>query len=243
MVHRLPKPAGQVDVDKHEDSSHNDLMDPFDEPPGMQIPSSPWPSPDADLLSGDNDWWLVACMDWPRDGWLGYVKGYWKGAEVIAAHVVSTGRNQDCLVYPFLMCWRHYVELQLKVLIILVRRYRHETAEIPKTHKIDQLWRVARPLLEQASPDDNDDLDNTERILLQLHNFDPTSEHFRYPIKKDGTETLTELGRVHMRHFHEAMDGVAHLLDAADTGIREMINSQVEYEEAMRDLYGTPDQP
>lgn len=137
------------------------------------------------------------------------------------------------------MCWRHYTELQLKVLIELSRKYLRKPAELPRTHKIDHLWRLARPLLEQAFPEDsNEDLDNTERIAMQLHGFDPTSEHFRYPMRRDGTETLTTLGRIHMRHFHEAMDGVAHMLDAADTGIRHMIDTRDECEEAMHDLCG-----
>ncbi|MGH3832346.1 MAG: hypothetical protein ACRDRS_18205 [Pseudonocardiaceae bacterium] len=121
-----------------------------------------------------------------------------------------------------------------------MRTYRREPMELPKTHKIDHLWRVARLLLAQVFPDDDEEknLDNAERVLIQLHGFDPTSEHFRYPVRKDGTETLATLGRIHMRRFHEAIDGVAHVLDAADTGIRYMIDTRAECEEAMRDLYG-----
>lgn len=65
----------------------------------------------------------MACMDWPRDRWLSYVGGYWKAADVIFERVVETGRDQDMLVYPYLMCWRHFVELQLKNLILLSRKY------------------------------------------------------------------------------------------------------------------------
>ena len=73
------------------------------------------PVGEADIFDSDDDWWLVACMDWPRDRWIGYVQGYWKAATVIVESVESTWRDQDYLVYPFLMCWRHYVELQLKI--------------------------------------------------------------------------------------------------------------------------------
>ncbi|MFF5181429.1 hypothetical protein ACFY2Q_25655 [Micromonospora sp. NPDC000316] len=198
-----------------------------------------WLSADIDLLAKGEDWWLVACMDWPRDRWIGYIQGYWKAATVLAEQVAVTGRDQDYLVYPFLMCWRHYVELQLKALILLARAYRREPANLPLTHKIDQLWRVARPLLRDAFPGDSQkDLDNAERVLLQLNSFDPTSEHFRYPIQRDGSETLSALGRVHIRRFHDAMEAVACLLDGSDTGIRAMTDQRNEYEEAMRDLYG-----
>ncbi|WP_329051208.1 hypothetical protein OG738_03720 [Amycolatopsis sp. NBC_01488] len=59
-----------------------------------------------------------------------------------------------------------------------------------------------------------------------------------YPLARDGSPTLVALPRVHMRLFHEAMEGVAHYLDATDTGIREMINTEDEVREAMMDLYG-----
>ncbi len=214
-------------------------MEPADEPPEEL---APWPAADTDLLATGKDWWLVACMDFPRDRWIGYVEGYRKAAAVIAERIATTGMDQDYLVYPFLMCWRHYVEIQLKVLILLARAYRREVADVPRTHRIDHLWRVARPLLKDAFPSEShEDLDNAERVLLQLQGFDPTSEHFRYPIRNDGSETLATLGRVHIRRFHEAMEAVAGLLDGSDTGIRVMIDQKNEYEEAMRDLYGVPE--
>ena len=180
-------------------------------------------------------------MGWPRDRWLWYVTGYWKAADVIAAHVAETGQDQDGLIYPFLMCWRHYAELQLKALITVLADYHRESVPMPKTHRIDHLWRVARPLCERAFPQDDekdqDDMRHAERLLLQLHELDPTSEHFRYPIQKDGSDTLAKLNRVHIRRFNEAMVGVAHFLDAADTGLHVMLDARNEYEEEMYHRY------
>ena len=201
------------------------------EPDAPASGGTPWPRPDADLLGEGPDWWLVACMDWPRDRWLGYVGGYWKAADVIFERVVETGRDQDMLVYPYLMCWRHFVELQLKNLILLFRRYLRESIELPRTHRLDVLWRVVRQCLERAWPDDDHhELDEAGRIILQLDGFDPTSEHFRYPILKDGAETMPTLGRIYLPSFHEAMSGVAAMLDAADTGLRVMTEQKNEIE-------------
>jgi hypothetical protein len=139
-------------------------------------------------------------MDMPLDRWLGYVGGYWKAAGVIAEHVAATTRDQDYLVYPFLMCWRHYVELQLKNLISLLRDHERASGEFPRTHKIDVLWKQARDLFEKVFPnEDPADIQNVERILTQLQGFDPTSEHFRYPITKDGSETLHTASHPHQR--------------------------------------------
>lgn len=204
------------------------------EDPDVAAPIPPhWPNSEADLLGGGTDWWLVACLDYPRDAWLWYVSGYWKAANVIVAHVVETGRDQDHLIYPFLMCWRHYVEIQLKTLIILLRTYRREPVELPKTHKIDHLWRLARPLLAASRLGDETELANVGRVLTQLQELDPTSEHFRYPVRNDGSETLPTLGKVHMRCFHEAMEGVANFFDGSDTGLREMIDRRNEYDAAV----------
>ncbi len=210
----------------------------------MDFPESldqpPWPTPDADLLAEDPDWWLVACEGWSHDRWFGYVSGYLKAAALIAGHVAETGRDQDTLIFPFLMCWRHYVELQLKVLIMLIGKYHGEPVPIPKTHKIDQLRKLTRPLLERAFPDDDAAaVLNAERVLLQLNELDPSSEHFRYPLLNDGSETLPRVQRLHIRRFHEAMDGVAHLLDAVDTALHVMIEEQAEYAAAMADYADT----
>jgi len=189
-------------------------------------------------LADGPDWWLTACLDWPRDRWLGYVLGYWKAADLIASHVAETGRDQDTLIYPFLMCWRHYVELQLKLLLTLLARWLREPRPLPRTHKIEHLWRVTRPMLERAYPgDETGAIDNAERILLQLHALDPTSEDARYPIRVDGSPTLTALSRVHIRQFHAAMAGVAHFLDASDCGLRVKLDERTEYEADMATWY------
>ena len=173
----------------------------------------------------------MACMDWSRHRWAGDVGGYSKAADVIFERMLQTGRDQDTLVYPYLMCWRHHVELQLKNLILQSRRYLREAIPLPRTHRLDILWRATRQCLERAWPDEeNHDLNDAGRIILQLNSFDPTSEHFRYPTLKDGTETLTTLGRIYMPSFHEAMAGVAAMLDAADTGLRVMADDEAEIE-------------
>jgi hypothetical protein len=138
------------------------------------------------------------------------------------------------------MCWRHFTELQMKNLILLSREYLREPIELPRTHRLNVLWRVVRQCLERAWPDDDHRaLNEAGRIILQLDGFDPTSEHFRYPILNNGSETMTTLGQIHMPSFHEAMSGVAAMLDGADTGLRVMTEQrdEIEAEYANYDSY------
>ncbi|MFI9840404.1 hypothetical protein ACIHFD_25445 [Nonomuraea sp. NPDC051941] len=190
-------------------------------------------------MSKDDEWWLVACMDWPRDRWLGYVLGYRHAAEILVTHVATTGHHQDTLVYPFLLCWRHYVELQLKVLITLLQKWHRVPGSLPKTHRIDALWGTTKDLLlrDELDSEDAEAVENVEAVLHQLHVFDPTSEHSRYPVKKDGTETLRALPRVHLRRFQEAMERIAHFLDACDTKLREDIRVRAEMDAEFSTLY------
>ncbi|MEU1507473.1 hypothetical protein [Kitasatospora sp. NPDC005748] len=211
-------------------------MDASDETMSFTDPPA-WPHAEADLLHEEPDWQAVACLDFPRDRWLGYLRGYAKAAEIIVDEVMSTGRGQDTLIYPFAMCWRHYVELHLKTLIELASVYLDEPHELLRSHSIEVLWRRARPLLERSFPgDDQAELDNTERVLFQLHGMDPSSEGFRYPVRNSGDATLDGVTRIHIRHFHNVMVGIAGLLDAADTGIREMTDRK--HEMAGYNLYG-----
>jgi hypothetical protein len=206
-------------------------MTSFDAPDAPDSYKQSWPNPEADLLGTGPEWWLVACMDWSRDRWIGYVGGYSKAADVIFERILQTGRDQDMLIYPYLMCWRHYVELQMKNLILQSRRYLHEEISLLRTHRLDLLWHATRQCLERAWPDEeNYDLKDAGRIILQLNGFDPTSEHFRYPTLKDGTKTLSTLGRIYLPSFQKAMTGVAAMLDAADLGLRVMADEEAEIE-------------
>jgi hypothetical protein len=66
-------------------------------------------------------------LDWLR-------RRHCKAADVILQHVATTGRDQDMLIYPYLMCWRQYLELQMKSLILLADRYLRESIQMPRTH-------------------------------------------------------------------------------------------------------------
>ncbi|GAA1024084.1 hypothetical protein Aple_095280 [Acrocarpospora pleiomorpha] len=92
-------------------------------------------------------------------------------------------------------------------------------------------------LLDDLDEPDAKAISQVEQVLLQLDSFDPTSEHSRYPVRNDGSETLASLPRVHLRRFHESMERVAHFLDACDIKLREDINTRAEIEEAFRGDY------
>lgn len=217
-------------------------MDPWDEEPNKTERWTVDPfggtmhrTDDApDLLASGEEGWLTACFDWPRDKWLGYILGYRRAADVLVAHIAETGCHQDTIVYPYVMCWRHYVELQLKTLIVLFQRFLRKDVEIRRTHRIDLLWSKLRGLFDESGLVEADAaLAAVDQVLRQLHELDPTSEHFRYPIVAAGSaDTLPGLQNLHLRRFHEAMETAANCLDGCDTMIRQYIDDRNDMEAA-----------
>ena len=74
-----------------------------------------WPVPGLNILSGGNEHRFHAFLQWQhspdlRD--IGYISGFRLAAELMLKHVKETGRDQDVIVFPFGLCWRHHMELQ-----------------------------------------------------------------------------------------------------------------------------------
>ncbi len=107
----------------------NDIPESF-----ADIGELPWPIAGDYLLSEDSDWWMVACLDWSSDAWSTYANGYRKAAGLIVEHITASQTDQDFLVWPFALCWRHYVELRLKRLNILLTELLQKAPPNKKTY-------------------------------------------------------------------------------------------------------------
>jgi hypothetical protein len=186
----------------------------------------PWPIAGDDLLTkGRPDWWMVACLGWSIDEWVTYAVGYRKAAGLIIDHIAANRADQDFLIWPFVLCWRHHVELQLKR---LNRSLRELLKNLPPptekpTHSIRDLWSDFRGLTEETGyGPSSTDLDNAQGVLDQLDSLDPNSETFRYPASSAGRPNRpSRLTRLPLGQFHEAMERLACFLEACDAGLPE----------------------
>lgn len=153
-------------------------------------------------------------------------------------HVAETGFDQDQLVYPLGLCWRHHMELQLKSLLLELQRLMREPVEAPNHHDLKKLWREVRRLIEEARPGDLADLDTVEDLLLQLHNVDRSAQEFRYATKSDKTPSLGGVPWIDLAAFHDSMLRLSNFFDGAGTAIYEDARMREEYEQWMRDEAG-----
>ncbi|MEU4571443.1 hypothetical protein [Nonomuraea sp. NPDC023979] len=191
-------------------------------------PSPVWPSADSDLLREvSNETPTTAFPRYRRsvaDPWLGHVEGFRAAAGTILKEVEAGSPHRDSLVLPFLVCWRHYVELHLKSLINQVQYELGLPVEVPKHHRLDKLWSVATDLIQKSEAFGEEDTETTAhvgRLILQLHEMDPTGQETRYPINTKGASTLDKIWCLDMRAFHNEMEGIASYLTGSEVGIDE----------------------
>lgn len=184
-----------------------------------------WPIAGDDLLTkGRPDWWMAACLDWSLDEWATYAIGYRKAAGLIVDHIAASRSDQDFLVWPFALCWRHHVELQLKRLNRLLRELlqRPPSPTERPTHSIRDLWRDFRRLTEAAAYGPSSaELDDVQAVLAQLDSLDPNSQAFRYPVSNAG-RPISHLTRLNLGQFHETMERQACFLEGCDATLQEL---------------------
>lgn len=219
---------------------HDDTMD--DNPKDVFMDDFLWPVPGLNILAGDNDARYHASLQWqhqsPDMREYGYISGFRLAAELMFEHVKRTGHDQDRLVFPFGMCWRHHIELQLKSLQMELKRYQREPIDGRPTHNLDKLWKDVRERLETVRPNDTSDLDTVEGLLKQLHDTDSSNQEFRYPNKNDKTPSLGKVSSVDLAAFHDSMLRLSAFFGAASTAVYEDAQTRAEIEQEMRDEFG-----
>lgn len=176
----------------------------------------PW-QPTSTTSSAD-----ISCVSFGHDLHL-YALGFRQGAETLLAAVREDRRFRDSLVYPIVYNLRHAVELLLKQVIRAGRHLLDEPGDFPDSHKLDDLWKACKPLLEQIWSDDPA-YETVESAIERLVQLDPEGEAFRYPLtrKRKGERQPTidpELQRLDLGALAADVLGAIDLLDGADTGI------------------------
>jgi len=192
----------------------------------------PWPRKGDQLFKADVDWWHNACLNYLPDQWGVYADGYKRAADLLVELVGNMKRDQDILVFPIAFVYRQYIELRLKELVKNGNLLLGIGEKAPQHHKIDQLWRHARSIMEHAWPDGPvQDLDAVEACIRQFSERDPSSTAFRYPTDKAGNPSLDGLKHVNLRNLSEVMERLASLLDGASMAISHYLDQKWEMEQ------------
>ncbi len=183
------------------------------------------PSEQDKLFGSAEDWWNNACLNFVPNGWSLYAIGYKDAADVLVAHVERDGRWQDTLVYPIVFLYRQYLELAIKDLIRQGRKLLDINEPFPKTHRIDELWRIASKLLEEISPGDSvDEQKQIGRLIKEFCQADPTSTAFRYPEDREGKPSLPGVRHISLTNVRDVIAKIAVILNGADAQFAEYLS-------------------
>lgn len=181
----------------------------------------PWPTDNDDLTTSNGNVNDHAIIGW-RQADEARISGFRKSAEILADSFIqdSTHKDLDTIVFPYITCWRHYMELHIKYLIGQFQNFLGKSVQLRGGHKVDQLWSELEALLKEAElSETREERRNANRIIGQLAELDPDSQNFRYWERRDGTQPLANVLHIDLPNFHQVMLGVANYLSAIETAI------------------------
>lgn len=171
--------------------------------------------------------------------WVLYTGGYKEAGDLLLKYALRSGR-QHVLVYPIIFLYRHYIELQLKEIIVNNRSYLGKSEPFPDYHNIDRLWEICKqdlididePLLNQLDQKRYEEIlsqyDALGKDVSQFSQWDPDSQHFRYPVDKKGNPIVLDLRSINLRELEELMRRISGLLGGISVGAYEYLVAKQE---------------
>jgi len=168
------------------------------------------------------------------ENWWEYINGYKKAGDALlsSSNVLGNGRKEYELVYPMVFLYRHYIELQLKEIILNARNFLDINEKFPKGHDIKELWAMCMGLLREidkvldpqfTASDGYGDILNAYRALeadLKIFwEIDPDSESFRYPVDSRGNPIVANLEAVDFKTIKELIGRIDQELGGISSGI------------------------
>jgi len=198
--------------------------------------------PDVPRLAfGDNGTRPVAAVGWSLRSSIrmyGYVEGYAWAARTLYAEALRHAKSPEYVIFPLAFLWRHHIELSMKWVIALGRKWEGDTeGKAASGHDLMKLWKECRTHLEPMAGDEPDDtLANVGFTLEQLHRIDPGGDGWRYPVELRAdpvaVQTSTSLAgvpeHVSLPQLQEAMEALSTFFDCVAMQLRQAIEDRGE---------------
>lgn len=177
-----------------------------------------------------------------KRGWEHYAMAY-----KVAADRLVDGQQRGPIkelyqVFPIMFLYRHYLELKLKEILLILRDWEGSTDTKPwPGHRLPQSWNEVRQLLEKFDNGIIEDCydgpleeaaaiyDAIERRVKEFNEIDSEAETLRYPVnKKLQPNSAKLLDRHEIVHIKEVVDALDAYLDAISVGIDHIMDRYAE---------------
>ncbi len=170
----------------------------------------------------DQDWQYNSKISKIDNKWLFYGEGYRKASELIEKQILEIDRSdQDFLIYPYCYLIRHYIEIRLKEIIDEGNKIKGSPIDSSKGgHDLSILWDKSQETLKNLWLNQYEEPSNDiSDFITELHSLDVKSDNFRYPIDKNGQETLSRVYEINFKKLAEAFQNVKYYLDGVTDGL------------------------
>jgi len=154
--------------------------------------------------------------------WYKYALGYKTAALTLIDKAMSIEEERNVpndLLYPIFFCFRHFVELLLKQIIAEYNELTGSRIKIPKSHKIENLFRIIVPIIQDVifvkannpksrfkSNFTKYDSEKLQNVISMLNQYDSDGESFRFPIDCKGDITLKVNFQVPLDQLRETIN-------------------------------------
>lgn len=143
--------------------------------------------------------------------------GYKEAADRLVDAVAADALLQGTVVYPIIFLYRHFMELELKYVLMTYGRHFDKEADW-KSHSLTDLWAKVRPIIETAGAgtDDGGANDAVEACIREMSAADPMSFAFRYPVEKNGRSMVLTFETVDLGNLCRTMTKIANYFRGLD---------------------------
>lgn len=146
--------------------------------------------------------------------------------------VITTNKKLN-LFMPMCYLYRNAVELGLKRLIVEdshIESYKALKILRKKKHSILGLWNsIVEEIKEYANaPDDDTTLDDTHQYIQAFHDFDRSSDLFRYPCNKDMELYFSETKKLDIENVSSCFEELCNFLDGVDSMLSKIKDYEAE---------------
>lgn len=173
-------------------------------------------------FKSDTDWKYNSRLTSVDNKWLFYGEGYLKASELIEKQILEiNSSDQDFLIYPYCYLIRHYIEIRLKEIIDEGNKVDETLIDPTKGgHDLAILWNKSQKKLESVWKHDYREAPkDVSDFICELHSIDVKSDSFRYPIDKNGRDTLGKINEINFKELAQAFQNIKNYLEGITDGL------------------------
>ena len=205
-----------------------------------------YPKPKTNVFIAGKNPRTSSHIGWNNDlsQFWGYSEGYKTAADSLIEKMLQDGHNLslDTMIFPAIFCYRQYLELSMKN-IIISGRFIEEGRKLPFSgHDLMNLWGNCKTIIcdyNKVTSDNSDTkiLNLVKKYIKEFSQVDFNSEYFRYPINKE--EGLHHTKHIsidlenlmkRMNELYNFFEGCRCMIDELNDAIMEEKVMAIEYE-------------